>query len=225
MQAPLGNTIVLGLALTVHSGFALVAEAQQPYRPARYESGARPELPPQTVGGGQAFVELTVSPSGEVTTVKPLRATPPFTDAIASAVSGWRFAAASALDGAALKPVASKVLVAAHFRPPTLNTPTLGEMPKDVAQAPPEMAFPISFREPPYPPLAHMGGVVVVQALVDEGGKVREATPMGAAPPFDQAAVDAARQWVFRPARINGRLTATYVYLVFGFQEPITSRP
>jgi hypothetical protein len=27
MQAPLGNTIVLGLALTVHSGFALVAEA------------------------------------------------------------------------------------------------------------------------------------------------------------------------------------------------------
>jgi TonB family protein len=70
-----------------------------------------------------------------------------------------------------------------------------------------------------------MGGVVVVQARVDEGGKVREATPMGAAPPFDQAAVDAARQWVFRPARINGRLTATYVYLVFGFQEPITSRP
>jgi TonB family protein len=226
MQAPLGTTIVLGLALAAHSGFAPAAEAQQQYRPARYESGARPDLPPQTVGGGQAFVELTVSPSGDVTTVKPLRATPPFTDAIASAVSGWQFAAATGSDGtAAPKPVASKVLVAAHFRPPTLNTPTLGEMPKDVAQASPEMAFPIAFREPPYPPLAHMGGVVVIQALVDEAGKVREATPIGTAPPFDQAAVEAARLWVFRPARINGRPTATYVYLVFGFQEPITSRP
>lgn len=226
MQAPLGTTIVLGLALTVHSGFTPSAEAQPQYRPARYESGARPELPPQTVGGGQAFIELTVSPSGDVTTVKPLRATPPFTDAIAGVVSGWRFAAATGSDGTTLpKPVASKVLVAAHFRPPTLNTPTLGEMPKDVAQPSPEMAFPIAFREPPYPPLAHMGGVVVVQALVDEAGKVREATPIGAAPPFDQAAVEAARQWAFRPARINGRPTATYVYLVFGFQEPITSRP
>ena len=226
MHAPLGTIIVLGLALAAHSGFAPAAEARQQYRPARYDSGARPELPPQTVGGGQAFVELTVSPAGDVTAVKPLRSTPPFTDAITSAVSGWRFAAASAPDGGAgPKPVASKVLVAAHFRPPTLNTPTMGEMPKDVAPASTEIAFPIAFREPPYPPLAHMGGVVVIQALVDEAGKVREATPIGAAPPFDSAALDAARQWVFRPARINGRPTATYVYLVFGFQEPITSRP
>lgn len=221
MHAPLGTIIVLGLALAAPSAFPSAAAAQQPYSPARYESGLRPPLPPQTVGGGQVLLELAVSPTGDVTAVTPLRATPPFTDVVASAVNGWQFAPAK--EGP--KPVASKVLVAAHFRPPTLNTPTLGEMPKDVAQASSELAFPIASREPPYPPLAHMGGVVVVQALVDEAGKVREATPIGAAPPFDQAAVEAARQWMFRPARINGRATATYVYLVFGFQEPITSRP
>ena len=36
--------------------------AQQPYTPARYAAGSRPGLPVLAVGGGQAFVELTVGP-------------------------------------------------------------------------------------------------------------------------------------------------------------------
>jgi outer membrane biosynthesis protein TonB len=53
---------------------------------------------------------------------------------------------------------------------------------------------------------------------------VVEATALGSAPPFDAPALAAAKQWRFRPARINGRATATYVYLVFGFPEPITTK-
>ena len=120
------------------------------------------------------------------------------------------------------RPVASKVLVAALFRAPALLTPTQGERPANVAPGSAEVAFPTSTREPPYPPQAGSGGVVLIEAFVDATGKVTQTRVIGSAPPFDQPALDVARQWGFRPARVRGRPTATYVYLIFGFPAPVT---
>ena len=36
------------------------------------------------------------------------------------------------------------------------------------------------------------------------------------------SALAAARQWRFRPSRVAGRTVGTYVYLIFGFAQPIT---
>ena len=202
--------------------------AQQPYAPARYVTGARPALPALAVGGGQAFLELVISPSGGVTTATPLRSTPPFTQAVASAAGGWLFSPAQEdtvdADG---KPtgrasVPAKVLVAALYRAPTLLTPTQGERPKDVASPSPEVAFPTATQEPIFPPQARGSGVVLIEAMVDPSGKLADAKVIGSAPPFDEPALEAARQWRFRPARVGGRATATYVYLLFGFPEPVT---
>jgi TonB family protein len=214
MNSSLVITVVLSTTLS----------AQQGYIPARYASGARPALPALIVGGGQAFVEVTVGRSGAVEKVTPLRSTPPFTQALVAAVNGWRFTAATDEVTGAGGPrrVASKVLVAALFRAPALLTPTLGERPANVAPAPAEIPFPSSTREPPYPPRAASGGIVLIEALVDATGKVGEARVMGSAPPFDQAAIEAARQWRFRPARVKGRPTPAYVYLIFGFATPVT---
>jgi hypothetical protein len=49
------------------------------------------------------------------------------------------------------------------------------------------------------------------------------ATADGSAPPFATAALDAARRWRFRPARVGGRVAAICAYLLFGFPEPITN--
>ena len=217
------------VSLVIAVALAATLSAQQPYAPARYSSGASPPLPALVVGGGQAFVELTVGPSGAVEKVTPLRSTPPFTQALADAVRGWRFTAATdvviSADGKSADPqaVASRVLVAAVFRAPSMQTPTQGERPANVAPASAAVAFPASTREPPYPPQAASGGVVLIEALVDGSGKVSEARVIGSAPPFDQPALAAARQWSFRPARVKGRPTATYVYLIFGFPAPVTA--
>jgi TonB family protein len=205
----IGLVIILVLSSTL--------SAQQGYTPARYASGAPPALPALVVGGGQAFVEVTVGPSGAVETVTPLRSTPPFTQALREAVNGWRFTAATDVG-----PVASKVLVAGLFRAPTLLTPTQGERPADVAPASPDVAFPSSTREPPYPPQAASGGVVLIEALVDATGKVARGRVIRSAPPFDQPALDAALQWRFRPARVKGRPTPVYAYMIFGFPTPVT---
>jgi TonB family protein len=204
--------------------------AQQPYQPARYAAGSRPVLPALVVGGGQAFVELSVGPDGAVQKVMPLRSTPPFTQGLIDAVTAWRFSPAVedtlGPDGKPQGPkkVASRILVASQFRAPTLLTPTLGEKTVNVGSASPEVAYPSATNEPPYPPQAMAGGVVLVEVSVDGAGAVKDARVIGSAPPFDQAALDAARRWRFRPARVNGHATAAYAYLVFGFPQPVTGR-
>ena len=174
------------------------------------------------------MVELQISPSGSVTRATPLRTTPPFSALVANAVGGWQFTPAEDdKSGPGGKPagrgsVPSRVLVAALYRAPTLQTPTLGERSKDVASASADVAFPTSIAEPPYPVQAASGGVVMIEVRVDATGHVADARVIGSAPPFDTPALDAARQWRFRPARVGGRPAATYVYLIFGFPAPIT---
>lgn len=201
--------------------------AQEPYKPARYAAGARPELPALALGGGQAFVELTVGRDGSVEKVTPIRSTPPFTQGLIDAVSGWHFTPALedaiGSDGTPQgpKPVASKILVASLFRAPVLIGPTLGEKTVNVGSPSAEVVYPTATSEPPYPPQAFAPGVVLIEVSVNAGGAVTEARVVGSAPPFDQPALEAARKWRYRPALVRGRATAGYAYLVFGFPQPV----
>jgi len=202
--------------------------AQESYAPARYARGAPPALPAMTVGGGQAFLELTIRSNGTVESVRPIRSTPPFTQVLNNAVAGWQFTPALEttidVDGKPVGPrnVPSKVLVASMFRAPTLLTPTLGEQPADVGAPSADVAYPSSTPEPPFPPRALAAGIVLIEASVDTAGNVANARVIASSPAFDQAALDAARRWRFRPARIKGRAMPTYAYLVFGFPQPVT---
>src|SRR5262245_60671285 len=202
--------------------------AQEPYKPARYAAGARPELPALALGGGQAFVELTVGPDGAVQKVTPLRSTPPFTQGLIDAVSGWRFTPAveDALgpDGIPQgpKPVASRILVASLFRAPVLVGPTIGEKTVNVGSPSAEVVYPTATTEPPYPPQAFAPGVVLIEVNVNAAGAVTETRVVSSAPPFDQPALEAARKMRYRPAQVKGRPTVGYAYLVFGFPQPIT---
>lgn len=63
---------------------------------------------------------------------------------------------------------------------------------------------------PEYPRLARVAkvsGVVVVEIVVDEDGYVVRARAVSGHPLLLEAAVDAARQWTFRPAKFGGKRT------------------
>jgi TonB family protein len=115
--------------------------------------------------------------------------------------------------------------VAGIFRPPTLNAPTLGERPRDVAAPSNETPFPLMTATPRYPPLARDDGIVLVEARVDTGGGVADAKVIRSARPFDEPALDPARQWTFRPARLRGTSVATLAYIAFAFRQPVTVTP
>lgn len=60
---------------------------------------------------------------------------------------------------------------------------------------------------PEYPALARstrIGGVVEIQLTVGPDGKVRDAEVTKSVPTLDQAALDAVKQWEYRPTRVKG---------------------
>jgi periplasmic protein TonB len=63
--------------------------------------------------------------------------------------------------------------------------------------------------EPPYPKLAlitRKKGIVILQAIITKTGTVEEITVLRSADPLlDQAAMQAVKQWIYRPATLNGR--------------------
>jgi len=190
------------------------------YTAARYVAGAIPQNQVMAVGGGQVLLEASVDARGNVVATRSLRTTPPFTEPVRAAVQQWTFD--PAMDNVQT-PVGSTVLVAAVFRPPTIDTPTLGEGSRDVAPASDEVPFPTTVVTPLFPPRAMFDGVVMVEVLVGTEGRVTESRVVRSAPPFDGAALDAVNQWRFRPARVKGAPAAVYAYVVFGFRQPVTT--
>lgn len=64
--------------------------------PASYVSGELPAAPALAVSGGEVFLEVLVTNEGRVDSIRTLRTTPPFTDAVITAVRDWRFTPAEA---------------------------------------------------------------------------------------------------------------------------------
>ncbi len=203
--------LVAGVAMTV-------AALKPSASPARFRSGPLPPIPTHAVGAGEVLLEVLVTRSGSVGDVTVLRSTPPFTQLMATAVEAWRFQPADNQG-----PVEARVLVAALFRPPAIASPTLGTAATNVAAPGREIPFPTKMVPPPYPPQAVDNRAVLVEAGVGPSGNVTEAKSVGAASGFDDAAVQAARAWLFRPAESASGPVSSIAYIVFGFRQPVAT--
>lgn len=191
---------------------AALAMAAQP-APARFKSGSLPAPSGATVGGGEVLLEVEVGEAGNVAAVRALRDTPPYTEALRRAVRGWTFEPAQGAQGS----IPSTVLVAGSFRPPTMAGPAIGQAPIDVAAPAAGTPFPTTIAPALYPPHAQGDAQVLVEIAI--GAEARPATRVVlGARGFDDAALQAAGQWRFRPG-------AGIAYVVFGFRQPVTAPP
>jgi protein TonB len=62
--------------------------------------------------------------------------------------------------------------------------------------------------EPEYPPLAvraQVQGVVILEAVVDQQGRVEDVRVLRSIPLLDRAAIAAVRQWLYSPLLLNGK--------------------
>lgn len=206
---------------------AATVSAQEDFLAARYVSGGLPVTPVLSVSGGEVFLEALVDIDGGVSSIRTLRTTPPFTEAVIEAVRGWQFTPATQAVPPSTElafptePVAAPVLVAAMFAPPALNGPTLGQPPQDVQSASMETPMPTAAKPAAYPPRALGYGTVLVEVTIDDAGVVTDARIAVSSPAFDEAAIGAARAWSFRAARMNGQAVTVRAYLVFAFQQPV----
>jgi periplasmic protein TonB len=74
--------------------------------------------------------------------------------------------------------------------------------------------------QPPYPPIARAAraaGAVQIQVTISEEGRVIEASVIGGHPLLRDAALQAARQWVFKPTELTGVPVKVQGVLTFNF--------
>jgi TonB family protein len=64
---------------------------------------------------------------------------------------------------------------------------------------------------------ARVEGTVTIEALVDEQGHVADARVIKSIPLLDQSALEAAKQWEFKPATLNGEPVPVLVMLELNF--------
>jgi outer membrane biosynthesis protein TonB len=192
---------------------------------ARLQAGARvPLAPAMAVGGGEVVLDVLVSTSGAVAKVLPVRATPPFTDLMTSAVKGWRFDGARAAVKGALQPAEGHVLVAAVFRPPQVYAaPALGGETKVVGQLSPSLPQPGVLTMPAaYPPRAVRDGTVLIEIELSAAAMPSAHKVLSPASVFDAAALETVKGWRFGfPTEPSGA-DQLFAYAVVGFREPIT---
>jgi TonB family protein len=73
---------------------------------------------------------------------------------------------------------------------------------------------------------ARISGIVILEALIDKNGDVREVNVLKPLPfGLDQAAVDAVRQWKFKPALIKGEPVDVVFNLTVNFKLDVPKPP
>lgn len=78
----------------------------------------------------------------------------------------------------------------------------------------------ISYTDPVYPPLAiasRTEGVVILEALLDEQGVVRDVRVLRSIHLLDEAAVEAVSKWRFTPTLLNGTPVPVVMTVTVGF--------
>jgi TonB family protein len=213
-RGSVSGAILLSLA-------AALAVLAADFAPARLADGSRPQMPVKTVGWTDVRLEVIVDVDGAVSRTTPFRVTPGALPFVEPVVASWRFRPALYLD----KRLESAVLVVTMFRPPQLFDDAPGSPPVDVASPSEAVPFPILEARPKYPPNGFGDGVVLVEVLVGIDGKVEQAGLVGSGAGFENAALEAARGWVFSPARYRGQPVPAYAYLIFGFRAPVVAPP
>ena len=65
---------------------------------------------------------------------------------------------------------------------------------------------------------ARVQGIVIIEATIDETGRVSDARLLKSIPLLDEAALAAVRQWAFTPTRLNGKPTSVVMTVTVQFR-------
>lgn len=130
-----------------------------------------------------------------------------------AALAAFVAPAARAGDAPAGPPAATPAAAEAPAKPAADEAPAIDEMPAPTKTVSP--SYPESARQ------RKQEGTVYVQAHVTKTGKVGKVRILpgrGVAADLDKAALDAVRQWEFKPARVKGEAKAAWVVIPIAFR-------
>ena len=100
-----------------------------------------------------------------------------------------------------------------------LLTVTLGKT-KESGSPSFEAATVVSSVEPVYPAMAMGSGTVVLEASIDSDGEVQHVKVISDSEGFNSSALEAIKEWKFKPAMLAGKPVPSVVPVAFSFSWP-----
>ena len=183
--------------------------------------------PVTSLGIGTVVLDVLISESGNVKDIEVRRGIPSLTEGAVRSVRAWTFEPAR-FEG---KAVTSRIAVAITFNPASelvvANVP-LPPLVRENDQARIQSSFQpaevIFAAFPKYPHGAvQLAATVVLEATVNEAGKVQSTRVLRDVPPFTAKAIQAVGDWRFMPATFSGRPVESRVVLAFNFRQPVVN--
>jgi len=188
-----------------------------------------PAVAKQVNASGEVRVEVIIGEDGRVISANAVSGHPALRSAAEDAARKWVFKP-TLLDGRPVKQPGTLSFVFMQPPPPASVPPaaeTGAETPKKLTVSGGVLqGKAIKKVQPPYPPIAkaaRASGAVQVQVTIGETGEVIEATVISGHPLLRDAALQAARQWLFQPTELSGVPVKVQGILTFNFtlsEEP-----
>jgi len=118
--------------------------------------------------------------------------------------------------------LAQRSLFAQESAPPVPAAAPVSESPQNVLTLPAGAVYGniIHSVDPVYPPIAkaaHLQGVVVLDARISKEGMVEDVSPVSGPSMLQASAVDAVRQWTFKPYTVDGQPVAVHTTISVNF--------
>jgi TonB family protein len=182
-----------------------------------------PAVAKQINASGEVQVSIVIGEDGRVVEAKAIKGHPVLRSAAEDAARKWVFKP-TLLDGKPVKQPGTLAFVFMPPPPPTSDPPaaeTSAETPKKLNVSGGVLqGNAIKRVQPPYPPIAkaaRASGPVQVQITISETGEVIEAIVISGHPLLRDAALQAARQWLFKPTELSGAPVKVQGILTFNF--------
>lgn len=219
------SAIILLAALSAAHppGFASSSTA---FEPAEILAATDIPYPIQSVAIGTVVLEVTVSNTGDVEAVQPIREIQSLTDVAIDSVRDWSFKPAS-LNGT---PIRSRTTVAVTFNPPAIpaaNVPLPPVTLKFRASDPvlePDPVEVLAAAFPQYPANSLAIGTVVLRLTVGKNGKVEDTEAVRKIASLTSPCIRVVKEWRFKPAELQGKPLRSSIALAFVLRPPLTEQ-
>src|SRR5262249_7288064 len=182
-----------------------------------------PAVAKQINASGEVQVSIVIGENGQVIEAKAIKGHPVLRAAAEDAARKWVFKP-MLLDGKPVKQPGTLTFVFMPPPPPTSDPPaaatSAGTPEKLNVSGGVLQGNAIKSVQPPYPPIAkaaRASGPVQVQIIISETGEVIEASVISGHPLLRDAALEAARQWLFKPTELSGVPVKVQGILTFNF--------
>jgi len=160
-----------------------------------------PQAAKQMHAQGTVVLSALIGKDGRVQDLQVVSGHPLLCQAAKAAVWKWRYRP-TLING---EPVEVKTTIDINFTlPPSENGETSARIQVGSVLSGDNLIFSVRPVYPPEAKQAGIQGVVQLSATIGKDGKVENLTPVSGPPLLVQAALDAVKQWVYKPTMLNG---------------------